>query len=448
MIAQAMANSPGASIPQLFARPYDVKAAYTFFRHWDSTPDNLQAGHREATLERMRAPGVFLQIEDTSEFSWSGSQPIAGLGPIGNSAEGLQGFLMHSVLGVKWSSEQIEAGRRRPPVEVLGLCDQLYEVRKPRPDGEPPSSQARKYRARESEIWTRAGQRIGHAPERADVRWIRVCDRGADIYEQLIECKELGHGYRIRAAQDRAVLDAETGTSAGHLFTQARQASALGHFDLDVRARQGHTARRARLSVSARRVLIRSPWRPGFGPGKLAPVACTVLRVWEADAPEGTEPLEWILLVDEPIDTFAQALECTLQYAARWLVEEFHRVVKSGLGAERLQLESASALYSAISIKSVVAMRVLDLKERVRLIPEAPAEEAGLSLEQLEILRVRAHRPVKTVRDVALAIGRMGGHMNRKGDGMPGVQTLSRGMERLLLLVEGARLGRKMKKFG
>jgi transposase-like protein/transposase Tn5 family protein len=449
MIAEAMAISPSASIPQLFARPYDVKAAYAFFRHWETTPDALQAGHRELTLEQMRRPGVYLQIEDTSDLSWSGSLPIRGLGPIGNSAQGLQGFQLHSVLGVRWSAEAEAAGRRRPPVEVLGLCDQLYDVRRGRPEGEPSSSQARKYRDRASEVWTRAGRRIGPTPEGEDVRWIRVCDRGADIYEQLIECKELGHGYRIRAAQDRAVLDPQTGRSAGQLFTWAREAPTLGAFDLEVRARAGQAARTARLSVSARRVLIRSPWRPGFSPGKLEPVECTVVRVWEArPGREVTDPLEWFLLADEPIEGFEQALECALQYAARWIVEEFHKVLKSGLGAERLQLESAEALFSAISIKSVVAMRVLDLKERVRLIPDSPAEEASLSAEELEVLRAHTRKPVTTVREVALAVGRMGGHLNRKGDGMPGWQTLSRGMEKLLLLVEGVRLARKLKRFG
>jgi hypothetical protein len=63
---------------------------------------------------------------------------------------------------------------------------------------------------------------------------------------------------------------------------------------------------------------------------------------------------------------------------------------------------------------------------------------------ELAVLRARTSRSIKKVKDVALAIGRMGGHMNRKEDGMPGWQTLWRGMERLSLLVEGVRLARKL----
>jgi hypothetical protein len=44
-IAAAMATNPGASIPRLFTRWYDTKAAYAFFRHWEVDAQMLQAGH-------------------------------------------------------------------------------------------------------------------------------------------------------------------------------------------------------------------------------------------------------------------------------------------------------------------------------------------------------------------------------------------------------------------
>jgi hypothetical protein len=43
-----------------------------------------------------------------------------------------------------------------------------------------------------------------------------------------------------------------------------------------------------------------------------------------------------------------------------------------------------------------------------------------------------------------LAVGRLGGHMNRKADGMPGWITLWRGMTKLRLLVQGAKLGQEL----
>ena len=49
-------------------------------------------------------------------------------------------------------------------------------------------------------------------------------------------------------------------------------------------------------------------------------------------------------------------------------------------------------------------------------------------------------RDLKTVKCVALAIGRLGGHQNRKSDGMPGVLSLWWGMSRFLGIMEGFHL--------
>ena len=153
--------------------------------------------------------------------------------------------------------------------------------------------------------------------------------------------------------------------------------------------------------------------------------------MWEEAAPAGVEPLEWILLTDVAAGVFARVLECVLQYATRWIIEEYHKALKTGMGGERLQLEHINRLYAAIAIKRVVALRLIDMKERVRGCEACTAEESGLSEVELDVLRETTDKPLKTVRDVALQIGRLGGHMNRKADGMPGWITLWRGMEKL-----------------
>ena len=122
----------------------------------------------------------------------------------------------------------------------------------------------------------------------------------------------------------------------------------------------------------------------------------------------GGRALEWILLCDAPVMTFAQAHECALQYASRWLIEEFHKALKTGLGVERLQLETAERLLAA-ALMSVVALRLVGLREQVRTVPQAPAEAAGLDELTLEVLRTATHRPLQTVAEVALAIGRLAG---------------------------------------
>jgi hypothetical protein len=470
-VAQAMALSPGKSINQLFLDRYDMKAAYNLFKREDATPDNLQAGHRQLTMNELhKSPGHYLLLEDTSEISFSGREPIEGLGPIGEGNEGQQGFLLHSVLAVRYEESSVdqsteEEQKKRPDLEVLGLCDQQFYIRQRRPAGERRrDSMARQHRARESQLWEKATSRIGRAPAADNelISWVRVGDRGADIYEHLLGCRRMGHGFLIRATQSRALVGTEAGghgrRSGELLFDYARSLPALsGEISLRLRGRlaaEGRKRRRemrvARLKVSAAEVELSAPARPGSGPGKGESIKCTVVRVWEEveSLEDGERPLEWLLLTSSRVDGFEAARSIARQYSSRWLIEEFHKALKSGMGAERLQLESKEGLFAAIAMMSVVALRLVRIKEQVRIDAKKEAVASGLNETELEVLHLASKRKLETVGDVALAIGRLGGHLNRKSDGMPGMVTLWRGMNRLADLVDGYLLARNLHQFG
>jgi len=139
---------------------------------------------------------------------------------MGNSAAGLQGFFVHTVLRVRWPDVPQDQSKRCP-VEVLGRGAQHYDVRTPcrRPRA---SSQERLRRARESQVWPQTSQRLGHAPQ--DVQWLRVADRAADMDDYLVSGQALGHGFVIRAAKDRAWSPPEPGKRVGRFLTTARSA--------------------------------------------------------------------------------------------------------------------------------------------------------------------------------------------------------------------------------
>ncbi len=449
-IAEAMAASPGKSLPQIFAHPYDLTAAYTFFRHPEATPDNLQAGHRERVLCEMEQPGRYLLLEDTSEALCTETGEIIGLGPVGASKDKQIGFHLHSVLAVRWPSEPDQAPPRRPTVEVLGLADQQYHVREPRPDELKRHASLRRVLPAdelESALWEKASRRIGTAPDREDVVWVKVADRGADIFDHLCECKKQGHRFVVRANKDRVLLT-EDGKRAGKLFETARATASCGEVELELRSRPGQAARRARLQVSFTPVILRAPQVAGQGLGEREPIACIAVRVWEPDPPAGVKALEWILLTDLEVTNFEQACEVAQMYATRWLEEEFHKALKTGMDAEGAQLETAEAWFAIVAMKSVAALRLIDFRERIHLTPQAPAESSGLSQLELDVLRERTGRPIKTVAEVALAVGRLGGHLNRKSDGLPGWITLWRGWQILQTLVEGVLIARKLTNSG
>lgn len=434
-IAEAMANKPGTTLPGLFGAWKDTKAIYRLLNHDSITPDVIQVEHKENCKKKLSGKGIYLLIEDTSDFSWSGHQTIEGLGPIGSGKSGLQGFLLQSVLAAKYRGIN-------DSVEIIGIPSQQFHIRKPRPKSETNKSSFKaKTRERESQLWTNSGNNLGKTP--SDVEWIRICDRGADIYELLLQCKEMHHSFVIRASIDRTLVTDESGVPAGtKLFKAAETGKKLGEFQIKLRSRKNMPARIANLSVRARKICLISPKRPGKKMGALPSIHCWILNVKEINS-KSKDKLEWKLLCSREINDLSDALECIEQYKCRWLIEEYHKAIKTGLGAEKLQLESAHALFAAISIMSIVALRLIDLREKVKEQENNPCHSEIVSELEIKILEMKTGKKIKTYRELLFAVGQLGGFLGRKGDGTPGMITLWRGMNTLRLLTEGYQLLKK-----
>jgi hypothetical protein len=419
-IASRLAENKGVSLARLFDRWYDVKATYNLLNHKIMDPDTIQSEHRKLTFEAMASyTGDVLAIEDASEFEWNWKETIPGLGPIGSGRKKDQGFLLQSTLAIgiepKTSSEEGHG------IHILGLAFQQYHVRVQK------KKKGKKRRAideyLETDLWRTVIQKE-ILPRKRNI--IRVCDRAADIYEVLVETQEYGCGYIIRLKHDR--LDLETQT---HLQEQMRELPAMGMTRVDKRDR------RLELEINWKETELRAPQRPKGK--KLEPLKSTVVRVWGKD-PKSGEVVEWFLHTNLPVNSLKDAIKVTQYYALRWIIEDYHKALKTGLRAEDLQCKTAHALFAAISIMSVVALRLVNLREKLRIAPEEPAEKSGLSIEEIKVLGTYLKREIKTVKCVALAIGRLGGHQNRKSDGMPGLLALWWGMSRFLTIMEGVRL--------
>ena len=374
--AEALAEQPGKMIPELFTRKYDIDATYALLDEREVVPDAIQASHRRLVRAELRTPGRYLLVEDTTFPSYSHrKQPIPGLGPIGDSEPGQQGFLLHSILAVRAPlSSAPDGSGHRPPVTILGLADQQYLIRTPR-DPETPKqagSRQRQIRDRESDRWLDSGTRIGRAPSDPAIRWVRVADREADIYEYMESCRKLGHGFLIRVSQNRILLDPADGKRLGLVFEHIAGVAPVGGMYLDLRGRDGQVVRRAKLLISCGPVRVRAPERAGRAAGTGEPIDCWFIRVWEVDPPDGVEPLEWVLYTDSPIESLSEALVAVMDYATRFVIEEFHKGLKTGMKVEELQLERGNRLFAAIAVMSVVALRLLDLRELGRNFPGAP----------------------------------------------------------------------------
>jgi len=419
LIASRLAENKGVSLARLFDRWYDVKATYHLLNHKIMNPDKVQSEHRKLTFDAMASyEGDVLAIEDGSEFEWNWKEPIAGLGPIGSGRKNDQGFILQSTLAVGIEPKMTSGGYG---IDILGLPFQQYYVRALR------QKKGRKRRCKEeyleSDLWRTVLQKEA-IPRKKNI--IRICDRAADIHEVLEETREYGCSYIIRLKHDRLNLETQT-----HIQEQMRELASLGMTRIDKRGK------RIELQVNWKETELRAPQRPKGK--KLEPLKSTVVHVWGND-PETGELLEWFLHTNLPINSLRDAVQVTHYYALRWIIEDYHKALKSGLRAEGLQFKTADALFATISIMSVVALRLINLRERLRIGPEEPAEKSGFSAEEIKVLGAYLKREIKTVKCVALAIGRLGGHQNRTRDGMPGLLALWWGMSRFLTIMEGVRL--------
>jgi Transposase Tn5 dimerisation domain len=255
----------------------------------------------------------------------------------------------------------------------------------------------------------------------------------------------LGHHFLIRLCQDRRVrLPAAGGTAVGaptHLLRAARALAPVVTDTVVVASKGGRPARQARVPLAGTRLRVEPPLRDPKWRGH-APLAVTVVRVWEPEPPPGQEALEWVLGTDLPAPTAADLLRLRDWYARRWpTAEDYHKVLKTGLGVERLRFETAGRLLAAVALLAVVAARVLDLRRRRDAVPEADAATVATPQEIDLVRKASKHRggPL-TVQAFVDGVAKLGGYLGRRGDGPPGWQTLWRGYQRLADMLLGIEL--------
>src|SRR6516225_8782160 len=267
-------------------------------------------------------------------------------------------------------------------------------------------------------------------------------DREGDIHEVFAKVLALGHGAIIRRYRNRAV--AEWPLDADQVI---RTVPALARLKFKLPAGHGRKARTAVVELRSK-VLTLTP--NNHVERQRQPLRLTMVQVREVSTPpQGEEPLDWLLWTNEPAQTKKQILAVVRAYALRWRIEDFHLVWKQGCRVEHLQLETRSRLEKALVLYAGVAVRILHLRDLARRVPIAPCTEV-LTDDEWRALYAHATgttptavTPVPTIEQASKWIGRLGGQLGRKRDGMPGVRTLWRGWRDLALLVAGYRAGRQ-----
>jgi hypothetical protein len=229
----------------------------------------------------------------------------------------------------------------------------------------------------------------------------------------------------------------------GSLFEVVAQSPLKGTFELKLRARTGVPARTALIELRAVAVKLCAPWRPD-GPHEPFPV--NVVEAREVDAPPGVAPIHWVLLTTLPIETYEQIKRVVGVYSKRWLIEEYHKALKTGMGIEQSQLETGARIKALLGISGVVAVRLLNTKLLAATIPDilVGTKEIGENAKRIIEKKIGYPKEGWTYRNIIIGIARLGGFLARKGDGNPGWLTIWRGWRRLIDMTEGYNLATGM----
>ena len=393
-------------------------------------------GHIEATVGRVAAqegPRV-LVVEDTTYLNFSDHPGTNGLGMIGSQKYGgqLRGVVLHSALAV---------GVQRH--DVLGVLDEQVIVREGYHDAQEKNSQKRK-RSRESEKWMssarRVAQRVGGSRGRGSL--IFVFDREGDVFEAVEELQDMGEGFVIRAATNRR-LEVESDERA-YLFESVRVQPVIARKAVHIAAGGGRKERTAVVSLRVGTYRLMPPRSRGARDRRGESRQVNVVHVLEEEPPEDVEPLHWILLTSEPVGTSEQALQVLDHYCARWKIEEWHKGLKTGCRLEQRQLRDWGRLEVLLGIFSVIAWRLLVLRDAAHGHQTCPDDQV-LTETQREILRKTdpSLRETDHARAYLRAVAKLGGFLARKRDGDPGWITLWRGYSRLLDMELGYALPRE-----
>ena len=363
-VAMQMAARPDGSTPDQTESWAACKAAYRLFDEEDVTFAGIVAPHCHQTRTAGQPGSVKLLISDTTELDFGRHRKVTGLGPTGDG--GGLGFFLHSSLMIDVAANRID-----------GLAGQKLFYRKARSTTRRHDNSVRRSSDRESVVWGELIDAIG--PPLNGMKWIHVCDRGADDFEVFCRALRQRCEFVIRASRlNRKVFDAEGKKLALDGFLNGLAIRGISK----IAVRPGHNCRGRTALVEIRfgQVLVpvpnvKTPWMKQYVTRD--PLLLWVVELRESSPPKGVTPLRWVLYTSEAVNTITDAQTVISHYEQRWTIEDYHKALKTGCHVEHRQYATAARLERVTAVLSILAVRLLQLKTTARETPDRPAHEVA-----------------------------------------------------------------------
>ncbi len=433
-IARQKAVKPGSSYGQASGGDRHSLKAYYRFTSSERTELNVESmlqTHRLQTLRRMKAQKTVLIIQDTTDLNFASRAACAGLGQIGTNQTATisRGLRMHSSLAIT------EKGLPLGVVRLGGYAPETAEGK----DTDRPIQEKDSFR------WLEAYKDAADlAAKIPDTQVISLADREADMFELFDFRRRQPEPNKadllVRAKNDRCLEDTDR-----KLFAEMAAAPTDSTASIEVPRQREHAskpskpgrpalpARKATVEIRYKEITISAPNSPQCR-GK-SPIRLWCITLTEKNPPAGATALNWTLLTTIQVASSKVALTCINWYCRRWRIEEWHRVMKSTCNILEHQNRNADGLLRAIAIDAVISWRIMLLTLLGREAPEL-ACEVLFNPNECAVLETLSKKNDLRIGAAMIVIAKLGGYLNRRCDGPPGFQALSKGYIQFNAMVE------------
>ena len=423
-VGDRLGRAPAESIPNACEDWASAKATYRFCDNERVDPNEILGAHKRAQRSRVRDKNKLLVVSDTTELVFPRHLSKEGLGDIGNSKTDLEGVKVHTTIGLDPQTHH-----------MTGIIDQqsLIEDQQASTKHDANGKSEPIELGSEQEKWIR-GDRQASRWLAEEVRPIFIHDRGADSFAFYREVTDdLDAGFVVRANQNRCI-QTPSGTD-GRLIDWSEEIPEQGRTSIEIEQGSGRAAREAELTVKAGSCELLPPQND---PTHTEPVAVNVVRIDEVR--EQDDPIQWVLLTTESVAEFSDSLSVVESYRARWTIEDWHKVLKTGCRIEERRLETWERMEVLLSVYSVIAWKVLELRELARgdihRSPEALLRETERSILETKFPELTDNE----AQAYAIAVAKVGGYLDRSSDPPPGWETMWKGLKKLQTWAEGYEL--------
>ena len=428
-IAKSFSKAPTASISKRSEDWKESKGAYRFFQNESVESDDFFKSHQDRTVERSSKYPYILALQDTSVISYNGHSHDNGMGRTRGEA---WGFFLHSTVAVS------------PYGDFLGvLSNQIWkrEERRKKINGKVTRKDGEE---KENSRWTESVSIAGEVlSEKTKV--VSVADRECDSNEFFLNCFSTDTEFLIRQNIDRIILNSDfksrkyiseskiLGSEDVFITNKLRKEGKRGS-SFRIKGSDGKVERDTTLHYQSAEIEI------DFKNATCSEVRkVNLVRVFEDnDLPDR---IEWFLLTSLPAKTFEEVKLIAHYYSLRWRIELFFKTLKSGCSIEKCRLGTMDKMIKFVSLATVIAWRINWIKYNAELYPK---DSASLILTPMEIkilcLKNNIESQDLNIEQAVLWVGKLGGHLNRKSDGIPGLETIWKGLEKLNNIEEGFNL--------